>query len=102
VLARFADSMRANRDGWHFLTGSLADVKRICGMFGMNFWPDEGLMTDSLHTVLVDRDRKLIANIEGNQFSAQQIGDLVETAMAQGNDGRLKRTIQASTEVEVK
>jgi len=34
---------------------------------------------------VVDQHRKLAANIEGNQFSAQQLGDLVETMLPQKN-----------------
>jgi protein SCO1/2 len=44
-------------------------------------WTDEGLMTHSLHTVIVDRQGKMAANLEGNQFTAQQLGDLVDTVM---------------------
>jgi len=47
----------------------------------MDFFPDEGLMNHSLHTAVIDRQRKLIANIEGNQYSAEQLGDLVETVL---------------------
>jgi protein SCO1/2 len=47
----------------------------------MNFWRTEGLLTHSLHTAVLDRSGKLVANIEGNQFTAQQLGDLVETVM---------------------
>jgi protein SCO1/2 len=82
VLAHYAGVWKANTDGWHFLTGSLAGVKQVCSQFGMNFWPDEGLMTHSLHTVAIGRDGKLISNLEGNRFSAKQLGDLLETAMA--------------------
>jgi protein SCO1/2 len=54
-------------------------------MFGMNFWPDEGLMTHSLHTVIVGRDGKVVANLEGNEFTAQQLGDFVETVLRRPN-----------------
>jgi protein SCO1/2 len=54
-------------------------------MFGVNFWPDEGLLTHSLHTAVIDRDGKLVANLEGNQFTAVQLGDLVEATLTQGN-----------------
>jgi protein SCO1 len=47
----------------------------------VNFWPDEGNLTHSLHTVIIDRQGKLAANFEGNQFSAEQLGDFVETAL---------------------
>ena len=39
-------------------------------MFGVHAFPNEGLMDHSLHTVLIDREGKLVANIEGNRFTA--------------------------------
>ena len=81
VLAKYADVWKADARGWRFLTGSIGDVKRVSGMFGMNFWPDEGVLTHSLHTVLLDRQRKLVANIEGNQFTAVQLCDLVKATL---------------------
>jgi protein SCO1/2 len=86
VLKKYADQWEANVEGWHFLTGTLSSVKQVCGMFGVNFWPDEGLLTHSLHTVIVDREGKLVANMEGNQFTAVQLGDLVEATLAHGNN----------------
>jgi len=81
VLAKYANIWKADAAGWRFLTGPIGAVKQVCGLFGMNFWPDEGLMTHSLHTAVIDRRRKLVANIEGNKFTAQQLGDLIETAL---------------------
>jgi len=81
VLAQYAATWKADVQGWHFLTGPLAAIKEVCATFGMNYWPDEGLMTHSLHTVIIDRKRKLVANIEGNQFTAAQLGDLVEATL---------------------
>jgi hypothetical protein len=51
-------------------------------MFGMDYFPDEGLMNHSLHTAIIDRQGKLVANIEGNQFTADQLGDLVRTVLS--------------------
>jgi protein SCO1/2 len=82
VLAKYASIWKADVEGWRFLTGPLGAVKQLCGRFGMNFWPDEGLMTHSLHTVVIDRHETLVANIEGNQFTAAQLGDLVEATLA--------------------
>lgn len=50
-------------------------------MFGVNFWSSEGLLTHTLHTVIIDRKGKLAVNLEGNQFTAKQLGDLVESVM---------------------
>jgi protein SCO1/2 len=84
VLRKYAESFKANADSWHFLTGSLGTVKQVSAMFGLNFWPDEGLLTHSLHTAIIDRQGKLVANMEGNQFTAVQLGDLVQATLTQG------------------
>jgi protein SCO1/2 len=77
ILKKYAAQWNAQPEDWHFLTGPLVTVKQVCGMFGMNFWADEGLMTHSLYTALIGRDGKLVANLEGNQYTAVQLGDLV-------------------------
>jgi len=38
-------------------------------------------MNHSLHTAIIDRQGKLVANIEGNQFTANQLGDLTEAVL---------------------
>ena len=81
TLAQYAGVFKAKTEDWHFLTGPLPEIKQVAGMFGMNFWSDEGLLTHTLHTVVIDRQGRLASNIEGNQFSAQQLGDLVQTVM---------------------
>ncbi len=77
VLASYAAQWQANPEGWHFLTGSVADIRRVCALFGQEAFPDEGLMNHSLHTAVIDRTGRLVANIEGNQFTPEQLGDLV-------------------------
>jgi protein SCO1 len=81
TLAQYAGVFKANPEDWHFLTGPLPEIKQIAGTFGMNFWSDEGLLTHTLHTVVIDRQGRLAGNIEGNQFTAEQLGDLVQTVM---------------------
>jgi hypothetical protein len=38
-------------------------------------------MDHTLHTVLIDRGGTLVANVEGNQFSPTQLGDLVDSLL---------------------
>jgi protein SCO1 len=83
ALESYGGIWKADSKGWHFLTGSLADVQALCRNFDMNFYPDEALLVHSFHTVLIDRQTKLAANLEGNDFTAQQLGDLVETILKQ-------------------
>ena len=81
VLAKYATTWKADANSWHFLTGPDADVSAVCHKFGVNFWPDEGALTHSLHTVVIDRQGRLAANFEGNEFTAEQLGDFVAAVM---------------------
>jgi protein SCO1/2 len=81
ALARYAQSFGADAKSWHFLTGTVAQIHQVASMFGMNFWNTDGLLTHSLHTVVIDRQGRLAANIDGNQFSARQLADLVKAVM---------------------
>jgi len=82
VLANYARTWNADPN-WHFLTGAVPEVRRACSMFGVDSWPDEAELMHSLHTVTIDRKGRLSANLEGNQFTARQLGDLVEAMLEQ-------------------
>ena len=82
ALAKYARIWKADPRWWHFLTGQSEAVRRVCDLFGEDFYQDEGLMNHSLHTAVIDRSGKLVANLEGNEFSAEQLGDLVQSALA--------------------
>jgi protein SCO1 len=81
VLSEYAHTWKADGVNWRFLTGSAPAVQQVCDMFGVSYVPDEGLFVHSLHTAVIDRDRRLITNLEGNEFTAQQLGDLVGSAL---------------------
>jgi protein SCO1/2 len=87
VLAQYAGRWNADPATWHFLTGPVRDVQRVCHLFGVDFFPDEGLMNHSLHTAIIDRQGRMVANIEGNQFTGDQLGDLTEAVLS-GRDRR--------------
>ena len=55
----------------------VADVRRVTSMFGVDFFPDEGLMNHSLQTAVIDRRGRIRAAIEGNLYTPEQLGDLV-------------------------
>ena len=84
VMAKYAGTWKADAKSWHFLTGTLPEVKAVCRLFGLSFWQDEGWLTHSLHTIVIDRQGKLAANFEGNEFSAEQLGDFVAVEMKRG------------------
>jgi len=81
TLVNYSGVWKANPAVWHFLTGPLAEIQQVAGTFGMNFWNDDGFVTHSLHTVILDRKGQLAVNLEGNDFTAEELGDLVQTVM---------------------
>jgi protein SCO1/2 len=97
ALERYADTWKADPATWHFLTGKLPDVRSAAELFGMDFWNDEGFLIHTFHTVVIDREGRLAANLEGNQFTAEQLGDLVETVMRRPYQGARTTTANAGT-----
>ncbi len=81
VLAKYAATWQADPKSWHFLTGSLPEVQAVCRQFGVNVWQDEGLFTHALRTMAIDRSGRLAGDFEGNEFSAEQLGDFVQSVM---------------------
>jgi protein SCO1 len=81
VLDRYASQWKPDPDTWRFLTGSVPDVQRVLEMFAVSAFPNDGLMDHSLHTALIDRNGKLVANIEGNQYSPDQLADLTQAVL---------------------
>ena len=81
VLARYASRWTADSKTWHFLTGPVGEVRRVCSQFGVDYFPDEGLMNHSLRTAVLDRSGRLVASIEGNGYTPEQLGDLVAAAL---------------------
>lgn len=86
VLAKSAKTWSAVPGRWEFLTGDPATISALAGRFGMTYWSDEGLMNHALHTVIIDRQGKLVANLEGNQYTAAELGDLVGFVLDQARD----------------
>jgi protein SCO1 len=95
ALASYAKTWKADAATWHFLTGSVPDVQRVTNLFGVDYFPDEGFMDHSLHTAVIDRQGRLVANIEGNLFTADQLCDLVQTVLAR------KRSKTTSTQTRL-
>ena len=81
TLASYARSERAGGLGWHFLTGDPANIERVCRAFGIQYWAEEGMITHSLQTAVIDRDGRLAATVEGKEYSPKQLGDLVASVL---------------------
>jgi protein SCO1/2 len=81
VMARYAAQWQPVRDGWRFLSGDVRDVRRVCDLFGVDAFPDDGLVSHSLRTAVIDRRGRLTASLAGNEFTSLQLGDLVAAVL---------------------
>jgi protein SCO1/2 len=80
-MKEYAQFFKADKPGWQFLTGSLDDVTRVCAHLGVEFFPEEGLITHTLQTAVIDRAGKLVASVEGKDYSPKQLTDLIAQAL---------------------
>ncbi len=83
ALAEYARRWRPS-GAWHFLTGDAASVRRLLDAFGVDTFPNDGLMDHSLRTVFIDRSGRLAAVVDGNQYSSDQLVDLARTMIGRG------------------
>ena len=81
-LLRYAKIWNARTEGWRFLTGSNGEVQAVAGRFGMNYWPEEGLITHTSMTGVLSRQGKLVAIVEGSSYQPKALGDLIEKELA--------------------
>jgi protein SCO1/2 len=81
VLTDYAQRWRADSHTWHFLTGSLDEIRKVAGHFGVIFWPEEGTITHTSSTAIVDSTGRLAATVEGSSYTSQQLIDLVQSLL---------------------
>ena len=82
TMARYGRSFGNDGPGWYMLTGTPSEIQRVADAFGIEFWPDEGLLTHTLQTAVLDRHSRLYATIEGKDFSIEQLAHVVRSALA--------------------
>jgi protein SCO1/2 len=85
VLLRYAKIWNAGLDAWRFLTGPDAEIEVVAHRFGMNYWPEEGLITHTSQTGVIARDGKLAAQVDGSSFTPSQLGDLIQRELEKTN-----------------
>jgi protein SCO1 len=81
VLAEYAQRWRADSHTWLFLTGPEDAIRKVAGHFGVVYWSEEGAITHTSSTAIINRAGKLSALVEGSSFTSQQLIDLVRTEL---------------------
>jgi protein SCO1/2 len=77
VLDAYAKLWRAAPPNWHMLTGSEEAIRHVAALFGIVYWPEEGVITHTSTIALIGRDGVLTARVEGLSFDARQLSDLI-------------------------
>ena len=77
-MKEYARRYGADVSGWRMLTGPKEEIARVCSSFGVEYWPEEGMITHTLRTVIIDNTGRLAATVEGKEHSTRQLGDLIE------------------------
>ena len=77
VLKDYAQRWNAN-ENWHFVTTTNEDkIKETGGLFGVIFWPEDGVITHTSATAIIGKDGKLKAVVQGSSHRTEQIADLI-------------------------
>ena len=58
-----------------------AENLRIRNSDSLELDPDEGQLIHSLHTLIIDRHGRMAVNLEGNEFTPQELGDLLQSML---------------------
>lgn len=77
VLQRYGKIWHT-REGWRLLTGPDAEIETVARRFGMNYWPEDGLVTHTSETGVIARNGALAARVDGSSFTPAQLGDLIQ------------------------
>jgi protein SCO1/2 len=85
ILLKYAKIWNARPEGWRFLTGADGEIESVARRFGMNYWPEEGLITHTSQTGVIGRNGRLAATVDGSSFAPVQLGDLIEREMEKTN-----------------
>ena len=82
ALREYGARYGAAAPGWQLLTGSREDTTRAASLLGVEFYPEEGMITHTLQTAVIARDGRLAARAEGREFTTRQLADLVELQLS--------------------
>ncbi len=88
TLQKYGKTWRAGAGWWHFLTGEPEKIEEIKSRFGVVANPDMEMIAHSLHTVIINRQGVLTVNLEGNEFTSKQLGDLVDAQLNRPPEAR--------------
>lgn len=76
-LHEYAMKAGAGGASWRFLTGAPGSIDRVRALFGVEAYPEDGVLTHEIVTAIVDRKGRLAARFEGPRQSIRKVGDAI-------------------------
>lgn len=76
-LHEYAMNAGAGGASWRFLTGTPTAIDGVRAVFGVEAWPEEGVLTHDVVTVLIDRKGRFAARFAGPRQSIRRVGDAI-------------------------
>jgi protein SCO1/2 len=58
---------------WTLATGSIGDVKKLAGFFGLDYYDSDDRIIHSLRTAIVDPDGRVVKVFEGNEWTVEDV-----------------------------
>jgi protein SCO1/2 len=58
---------------WTLATGTAADVKKLAGFFGLDYYDSTDRIIHSLRTAIVDPDGRVVKVFEGNEWTVEDV-----------------------------
>jgi protein SCO1/2 len=58
---------------WNLATGAVADVKKLAGFFGLDYYDSTDRIIHSLRTAIVDPDGRVVKVFEGNEWTVDDV-----------------------------
>ena len=58
---------------WNLATGTVADVKKLAGFFGLDYYDGDNRIIHSLRTAIVDPDGRVVKVFEGNEWTVEDV-----------------------------
>lgn len=81
ILSSYANIYRGeSADRWLFVVASTSTLTNLAPKVDLNFWRENGTITHNLRTVVLDGDRKIFKQFDGNDWAAQELADAVRDA----------------------
>lgn len=82
TLRKYAQGMDKDATNWSFLTGKPNDVAKVCGLFGVVYYTEKGVIDHNMRTAVLDGTGKLRKLYTGNDWKPGEVASTVRDLVA--------------------